>query len=61
MVRSGQIVLFAFPQTDLHQLGRLAIQEQSLFSGSIGEIHISRLNRIRQNLSFWINPYLKKQ
>ncbi len=45
----------------LIRIARLAIQEQNLFVGGLGEINISRLNRIRQNLSFWINPYLKKQ
>lgn len=43
----------------LIRISRLAIQDQELFLGTIGEINFSRLNKIREKLSFWINPSIK--
>lgn len=38
------------------RIARLAVQDQNLFLGTIGEISPSRLIRIRRKLSSWINP-----
>ncbi|MBL4818159.1 MAG: type II toxin-antitoxin system PemK/MazF family toxin [Deltaproteobacteria bacterium] len=42
--------------SSVFRVGRLAVQEQNIFLGSIGEISDSRLQRISENISSWIYP-----
>jgi mRNA interferase MazF len=52
--KNDDFILSGLKMISLIRIGRLAVVDQNILLGAIGEIGASRLERIKKNLSVWL-------
>ena len=52
--KDGDYILSGLKQASLIRIGRLAVVDQNILLGAIGEIDAARLKRIKKRISDWL-------